>query len=205
MKQDPYKIAAKIILFLMITFSVYSIATAQDYNEILPLNKTYEAADVTIVFNGTYEEYSFPYEKPLFRFDGKHIQTTMDCQMKNLWGVDLQWKDTLIDDQLPAVPVRVIQGVDNGGFYCPITYGYDSKIQKPFIIIAYNTIQWYFYLNETEKIIDDSVFELPDHTMSERQYTDEEVTEFLMKFGDPGLVSNVWVYDFLFGTNEDQE
>lgn len=173
------------ILFLNLIICLYS------YAQIPNNNVNYKASALTIFLNGNQEVLHM---NTNFEIRGNHIKTTNYDQTKNLYLKE-KFKPAVLET---GHKVIVAQAVDNGGFYCPITIGHLQN-DDYFIIIAYNNINFFYEVKLTNDTIPGFPKELPDHSMSTREYTQAEVNDFVRKFGDPASVSSMWLYDFLYG------
>jgi hypothetical protein len=134
----------------------------------------------------------------LFEITSNQIRTTNTENLKYLnvksWDTDVY---QLTDRTAQTLEIRA---TDIGNIEWHITMLYHERTDQTIFVIGQPNLNLMFYCKPTdERIKSDMPEQLPNHTMSNVTYSEEEIIEFFGMFGDPQLIYSLWMYDFITG------
>ena len=128
----------------------------------------------------------------LFEMRGNVIFTSMEGDQRKSFCIK-EWGDTLLTET--GHMVKMAKAEDIGGHRLVITLGYDEKSSMNFIVLSYNNRTFFYELNEEQ--IPNKEEELYFYSIEEPSYTDEEVDEFLSRYGNPERMKTFMQYSLI--------
>lgn len=126
----------------------------------------------------------------LFYFD-KGIMTSSKRDQTKLMRFETQERKTM-NYKGGSLPILKAQAKDSGGFLCAFIAGWVEETDTYIIFLGYDDVQFFYECQLTdERPWDNDPPEFQPHEPMERNYTDEEVDEFLRMFGDPKVLKRM--------------
>lgn len=174
-----------IVKLIIISLSIFS-------QEILLDSTGYKAFRLSIYVREKKLDYN---SDVLFFIDNNKLSASVDKQFKKLYFISEPETDVITGHE-----VKIIQCLDNGGFYCFLTIGLDETSDTYFIVITYSDITFFYQCKITDERPWDS--DPKDHIFEQQkykkdpEYTEKEVDDFLRNFGDPKTIKNLIIKDF---------